>query len=184
MLSIAKIDEHSEEDAPVSSSSDDEASETLDLPEVEQVRDESTNAEEMDSKASKVMMLAKPARPLSGAKSRFTHFRRSSAPATSAATFADAKRSRRNSAPLACVSRRGFDKEPEMEMPFPVRRESLQTTESRRRHTKVPNSVSPEATTMEKKRLLKLKLSFPKQRLRKALSRVTLKRTKKSRKRP
>eukprot|EP00797_Seminavis_robusta_P011998 Sro191_g082160.2 (312) ;mRNA; r:27199-28134 len=73
----------------------------------------------------------------------------------------------------------------ETELPFPVRRESIQTVQTaasgassacRRRSfsaTKAPSSVPPEATTLEKKAFLKKTLHFPKQRLGQVLRRVS-----------
>ena len=64
---------------------------------------------------------------------------------------------------------------PNQDMNFPIRRESLQTVatlQSTSEHLKAPKSVRPEATTMEKKSLLKQTLHFPKQRLGHVLKRV------------
>lgn len=62
------------------------------------------------------------------------------------------------------------------ELNFPVRRESVQTVatlqSSSKLTTAVPMSVSPDATPMEKKSLLKRTLHFPKQRLNHVLKRV------------
>ena len=82
----------------------------------------------------------------------------------------------RNNSNIGKSSSHGSQECPEQEMNYPVRQESLQTLatlQSTSEHlTKAPMSVRPEATTMEKKSLLKQTLHFPKQRLGHALKRV------------
>lgn len=59
------------------------------------------------------------------------------------------------------------------ELPYPIRRESSHTIESRQRQRgSLPKSVSPAATKLEKKMFLKRALLFPKERLSNVLRRV------------
>ena len=176
MLSISKIDEKGEDG--ICSSSDEEASKTP-KPEQAKPAENEDDGESFDERlegisSSSNLLIEKPSLNLARkSTSFFQNLRRcNSAPVTRAAVVLKANNFRRQSTPV-CASRRGTDSEPqpETELPYPVRRESFMTVDSRRRQTKAPNSVSPEATTLEKKSFLK-KLVFPKECLRKALTRA------------